>query len=266
MQKWSNESEIRRNSSFRQQGRNFEQFKVWRLWKFIQELFVLLTTHPWRHRSNFPPIICKLNLNPCRQDKSSPRDFVAQKDDLGQVYVLMCQKHQISLPVGYKIARPKIGDWEQLWHHFRTPGLTKNRFEWMNECVFIYCTYHIMSRGGLQCYWVRSDVSLLRRLWLPLSVHIWSHSPTQPMHEMYNETTDRPQHRGLCALLFSISVWVPSSSRGGGGGFSYGTDGDARLNLTPKGDHLGVAQAFCDPQKRPIWHGQGKFWPLKETV
>ena len=25
------------------------------------------------------------------------------------------------------------------------------------------------------------------------------------------------------------------------------------LNLTPKGDHLGVAQAFCDPKRRPIW-------------
>ena len=25
------------------------------------------------------------------------------------------------------------------------------------------------------------------------------------------------------------------------------------LNLTPKGDHLGVAQAFCDPWRRPIW-------------
>ena len=83
-----------------------------------------------------------------------------------------------------------------------------NFFEWMNECVFIYHTYHIMSHGGLQCYWVRSDVSLWRRLWLPLSVHIWSHSPTQPMHEMCNETTDRPQHQELRALLFSISVWV----------------------------------------------------------
>ena len=31
--------------------------------------------------------------------------------------------------------------------------------------------------------WVRSNVSLSRRLWLPLSVHIWSHSPTQPMHK-----------------------------------------------------------------------------------
>ena len=25
------------------------------------------------------------------------------------------------------------------------------------------------------------------------------------------------------------------------------------LNLTPKGDYLGVAQAFCDPQRRPMW-------------
>ena len=25
------------------------------------------------------------------------------------------------------------------------------------------------------------------------------------------------------------------------------------LNLTPKGDHLGVAHALCDHQRRPIW-------------
>ena len=32
------------------------------------------------------------------------------------------------------------------------------------------------------------------------------------------------------------------------GGLPYETDGDELgLNLTPKGDHLGVAQAFCDP-------------------
>ena len=24
--------------------------------------------------------------------------------------------------------------------------------EYMNECVFIYRTYHMMSHGGLQCY------------------------------------------------------------------------------------------------------------------
>ena len=82
--------------------------------------------------------------------------------------------------------------------------------EWVNECAFIYRTYHIMSHDGLQFYWVRLDVSLWRHLWLPLSVHTWSHSPTQPMHEMWDETRDRPQHRELRALLFSISVWVNS--------------------------------------------------------
>ena len=40
----------------------------------------------------------------------------------------MYQKHQISLPVGYKTARPKAGDWERLWRQFRTPSLAKNRF------------------------------------------------------------------------------------------------------------------------------------------
>ena len=28
--------------------------------------------------------------------------------------VLMCQRRQISLPVGYKTATPKTGDWERL--------------------------------------------------------------------------------------------------------------------------------------------------------
>ena len=76
--------------------------------------------------------------------------------------------------------------------------------EWMNECVFIYRTYH-MSHDGLQFYWVRSNISLWRRLWLPLSVHFWSHSPTQPIHEMWDETRDRPPHRELRAPLFSIA-------------------------------------------------------------
>ena len=33
---------------------------------------------------------------------------------------LMHQKREISLPAGYKTARPKTGDWEWLWRHFRT--------------------------------------------------------------------------------------------------------------------------------------------------
>ena len=40
----------------------------------------------------------------------------------------MYQKHQISLPVGYKTASPKTGVWERLWRQFRTPSLAKNIF------------------------------------------------------------------------------------------------------------------------------------------
>ena len=31
------------------------------------------------------------------------------------------------------------------------------------------------------------------------------------------------------------------------GGLPYGTDGDGCWKFDPKGDHLGVAQAFCNP-------------------
>ena len=43
-------------------------------------------------------------------------------------HVLMYQKHQISLPVRYKTARPKTGDWERLWRQFRTPSLAGQNF------------------------------------------------------------------------------------------------------------------------------------------
>ena len=50
----------------------------------------------------------------------------------------MCQKRQISLPVGYKTATPKTGDWERLWRQFRTPSLAKTDFSvifllWANQ-------------------------------------------------------------------------------------------------------------------------------------
>ena len=42
-------------------------------------------------------------------------------------------------------------------------------------------------------------------------------------------------------------------SPGGEGGLPYRLGCSSEiLNLTPKGDHLGVAQAFCDPYRRPI--------------
>ena len=62
-----------------------------------------------------------------------------------------------------------------------------------NMYVFIYRTYHWSFHGGLQFfYWVRSDVSLWRRLWLPISVHILI-SPAHPTHAW----RDRPPHREL---------------------------------------------------------------------
>ena len=79
-----------------------------------------------------------------------------------------------------------MNEWMHEWMHAcMHEWMNEWMNEWVNECVFIhvYRTHHIMSQGDLQCYWVRSDVSLWRRLWLPLSVHIWSHWPTQPMHD-----------------------------------------------------------------------------------
>ena len=50
--------------------------------------------------------------------------------------VFMYQKRQISLPVAFKTARPKPGDWERLWYHFRTPSFAKNRF--LRHFLFSY--------------------------------------------------------------------------------------------------------------------------------
>ena len=90
------------------------------------------------------------------------------------------------------------GRWGKSWREFN---------EWMNECVFIYCTYHIVSQGGLQFYLSEIGRQLVKA---PLAAAISSCliSLTHPTHEMCNETTDRPQHRELRALLFSMSVWV----------------------------------------------------------
>ena len=81
--------------------------------------------------------------------------------------------------------------------------------EWMNAYL---CTAH-MTSCLLAVYnsieWDRTS-ACWRRLWLPLSVHIWSHSPTQPMNEMWGETRDRPPHRELHALLFPILKYVGS--------------------------------------------------------
>ena len=76
-------------------------------------------------------------------------------------------------------------------------------FEWMNECVFIYRTYHIVSQGGLQFYLSEIGRQLVKA---PLAAAISPYliSLTHPTHA-WNviETRDRPQHRELRALIFS---------------------------------------------------------------
>ena len=55
--------------------------------------------------------------------------------------VLMYQKRQISLPLGYKTARPQTGHWEWLWRHSRTSSFLfwANQFakKWCNSALFI---------------------------------------------------------------------------------------------------------------------------------
>ena len=74
-------------------------------------------------------------------------------------------------------------------------------FEWMNECVFIYRTYHILPQGGLQ--FKLSEIERCCYLFIYLI------SLTHPTHAWnIKETTDRLPHQELRPLLFSTSVWV----------------------------------------------------------
>ena len=54
--------------------------------------------------------ICSIKSPQCT-DKCSKKIFLIA---IFLPRVLLCQKCQISLPVGYRTARPKTGDWERL--------------------------------------------------------------------------------------------------------------------------------------------------------
>ena len=68
--------------------------------------------------------------------------------------------------------------------------------EWMNECPL---TIHF------NMWTVSSDISIQRRHWQPLSVHLWAYCthPTRDVNDMMSEGW--PHHRGLRPLLFSNS-------------------------------------------------------------
>ena len=53
-------------------------------------------------------------------------------------------------------------------------------------------------------------------------------------------------HQGVKNCVTYECSTQDTGTHPGGVGLPYGTDRDARLKLTPKGD-LGVAQAYCDP-------------------
>ena len=79
----------------------------------------------------------------------------------------MYQKRQISLPVWYKTARPKTGDWERLWRHFRTPSLAKNRFL-RHLLNFLQTThYYIILVDWLAHNKKMTDKSVFREAWGP---------------------------------------------------------------------------------------------------
>ena len=80
----------------------------------------------------------------------------------------MCQKRQISLPMGYKTATPKTGDWEQLWCHFRTSSFAKKQ----TSQSFFYCELINLLRNGttVRCLWEnkkKSEKSVFREAWSP---------------------------------------------------------------------------------------------------
>ena len=69
-------------------------------------------------------LICSIKLPQCTDKNSKTNILIA----IFLAGVLMYQKRQISLLLGYKTSRPKTGDWEWLWRHFRTWSFAKNRF------------------------------------------------------------------------------------------------------------------------------------------
>ena len=81
-----------------------------------------------------------------------------------------------------------------------------DHFEWINEWrVEDERTTDVPSYIHFNMWTVSSDVSVQRRHWQPLSVHLWAYCthPTRDVNDMMSEGW--PQHRGLRLLLFSNS-------------------------------------------------------------
>ena len=88
--------------------------------------------------------------------------------------------------------------------HFENASVDKN--EWMNE--FLYTAHITKSHGGLHFCRVRSDVSMWRRLWQPLSVHIRSHPPTHLTQAWVWKIEGQTTTPGTTSPTLANSVWV----------------------------------------------------------
>ena len=65
--------------------------------------------------------------------------------------VLLYQKLEISLPVGYRTARPKTGDWEWLWCHFRIWSFGENRF-------LLHFNFYFLINNALSCHFLANSL------------------------------------------------------------------------------------------------------------
>ena len=92
--------EINKNSSFQHALNNvsYESFQ----WVVVQRIIKV-------YMADFLKFICSIKSPQCTDMYSKEKLILIA---IFLPLVLMYQKRQISLPVGYKTARPKTGDWE----------------------------------------------------------------------------------------------------------------------------------------------------------
>ena len=100
---------------------------------------------------------------------------------------------------------------------------------------YAYCTWRsLVWPAEISIYLQKIQHTLCRFLLLYSPFYIWS----------------RLDH-------YSFKIYQQHHLSGPGGGgtpiWNRRACSSVILNLTPKGDNLGVAQAFCEPWRRPIW-------------
>ena len=84
----------------------------------------------------------------------------------------MCQKRQISLPVGYKTATPNTGDWERLRRQFRTPLAFEqaSRITDLSVIFLLWGNQFAKKCTIVRCLWENkktSEKSVFREAWSP---------------------------------------------------------------------------------------------------